>query len=93
MLSLARNNDPVAVILVLGPPAAISRLIVAPTGVGIGVGVGLGVGVGVGLGVGDAPGDATPATATSTNHAGTMTRTLSDLTRRPKGTSDRRPGD
>src|SRR5882762_6306191 len=74
MDSFGRKEDPLAVMLVLGPPAAMSSTMLAPSGVGTGVGVGL-------------------AAAMSANQAGTMTRTLSDLTRRPKVTSDRRPGD
>ena len=74
--------------LVLGPPAAMSSTMLAPSGVGTGVGVGLGAG-----GVGDGVVGVGLAAAMSANQAGTMTRTLSDLTRRPKVTSDRRPGD
>src|SRR5258706_11288128 len=57
--SLGRNDVPVTLMCVLGPPAATSRTMLAPSGVGVGVGVGLGavlgdgLGVGVGVGVGD----------------------------------------
>jgi len=52
--SLARKYEPVAVTRVLGPPAAMSRTMLAAVGVGVitGDGVGLGVGVGAELGVG-----------------------------------------
>lgn len=40
MDSLGRNEDPVAVILVLEPPAAVSSTMLAPSGVGVGVGHG-----------------------------------------------------
>lgn len=83
----AQNADPLTVMFVLGPPAAVSRSIWAPIGVGVGVGVDPVGGELVGPGVG------VVLRAASTNHAGTMTRTFSDLTRKPKGTSDRRPGD
>ncbi len=56
MLSLARNDDPVAVMWVLGPPAAMSSTMLAPIGVGVGVGVGDGAGLGVGAGGGDGAG-------------------------------------
>ena len=36
--SPGRNAEPVAVILVLGPPAAVSRTMLAPIGVGVGQG-------------------------------------------------------
>src|SRR6266853_834932 len=97
MDSPGRKAEPETVILVLGPPAAVSRTMFAPDGIGDGLGVGTGVGVGVGDGdeMGDGVGGGLGVallTAVSTNHAGRMTRTLSDLTRRPKVTSDRRPG-
>ena len=95
--SLARKDEPVTVIWVLGPPAAMSSTMFAPTGMGVGVGDGLGAvlgdgeglgdGLGVGVGVGDGP------CAVSTSQTGTTTRTLRNLTRRPKGTSDRGPRD
>src|SRR6266851_4469365 len=101
MGSYARNPEPLTVIVVLGPPAAKSRTMLAPMGIGVGDGVGCGVGVGEG--VGDTLGEGVTVlgvvvgprllTAVSANHAGKMTRTLSDLTRRPKVTSDRWPRD
>ena len=36
---MARTPEPLTVILVFGPPAAMSRTMLAPTGVGVGVGV------------------------------------------------------
>src|SRR4029077_19989291 len=77
----------------------------APRGVGVGVGVGVGDGVGAGDGAGDGDGlatglgviggvgDGVPCAATSRTQTGTKTRTLRNFTRRPKGTSDRRPRD
>src|SRR5713226_111456 len=83
---------------VLGPPAATSRTMLAPSGVGVGVGVGLGAvlgdGLGVGLGVGLGGGGGVGVglcAAIRTSHTGKKTRTLRNFTRRPKGTSDRRP--
>jgi hypothetical protein len=35
--SPGRKDEPVTVILVLGPPAAVSRIMLAPSGVGVGV--------------------------------------------------------
>jgi hypothetical protein len=96
--SPARKDEPVTVILVFGPPAAVSRTMLAPLGIGVGLGVGAGLGVGVGVGdeMGDGVGVGLGAAlliAVSTNHAGRMTRAFSAFTRRPKVTSDRRPGD
>src|SRR5467141_798406 len=85
---------------VLAPPAATSSTMLAPTGVGVGVGVGLGAVLGDGEGgVGDGLGDGGGGVGdgvcadTSTSQTGTTTRTLRNLTRRPKGTSDRGPRD
>src|SRR5713101_1092700 len=88
MGSYARNPEPLTVIVVFGPPAAKSRTMLAPMGIGVGDGVGCGVGVGEG--VGDTFGEGVTVlgvvvgprllTAVSTNHAGKMTRTLSALT-------------
>jgi hypothetical protein len=51
--SLARKYEPVAVMRVLGPPAAMSRTMLAAVGVGVTIGDGVGLGVGVGAGVGE----------------------------------------
>ncbi len=56
--SLGRNDVPVTLRWVLGPPAATSSTMLAPSGVGVGVGVGaaLGDGEGIGDGIGDGAG-------------------------------------
>src|SRR3989442_11118 len=61
--------------------------------VGVGAGDGAGVGDGLGGGGGGGVGLGTGVCATSTSQTGTTTRTLRNLTRRPKGPSDRGPRD
>jgi hypothetical protein len=77
--SLAKNIEPLTDIFVLGPPAAVSRTMLALTGVGLGLGDGLGLAYGLGVaGVGD-------AAAMTSSQTGTRTRNLSAFIRTGEG--------